>query len=77
MKHLRVIEYPSGSKSDYEAEFVPRIGERIMLTYGRGNDPVRIHYHRVKDVMYDLDNRVSHQVAILIEEEENAEHWPS
>jgi hypothetical protein len=30
MKHLRVID-ETGSKSDYEAEFVPRIGERILL----------------------------------------------
>jgi hypothetical protein len=57
------------NKTDYEAEFVPRIGERILLEYGIGSDPVRPHYFRVKDVMYmyRLDNKPENQVAILIE----------
>ena len=75
MKHLRVID-KAGNKGDYEAEFVPRIGERIRLEYAGGSDPVRTHYFRVKDVMYQLDNAVEHQVSILVEEENDTEPWP-
>jgi hypothetical protein len=77
MKYLRVITAETGGKADYEAEFVPRIGERIFLEYGTGNEPVRPHYFRVKDVEYRLDNSVDHQVGILVAEEKNAEPWPS
>jgi hypothetical protein len=76
MKHLRVID-EAGNKQDYEAEFVPRIGERIRLEYGRGSEPVRPHFFRVKDVEYRLDNPVDLQVSILVEEETAPEHWPS
>jgi hypothetical protein len=76
MKHLRVID-EIGNKHDYDAEFVPRIGERIVLEYGSGGEPVRIHYFRVKDVCYMLDNPVEHQAMILIEEEKDPRHWPS
>lgn len=68
MKHLRVIDQ-AGNRTDYETEFVPRIGERVLLRYGIGSDPVRPHYFRVKDVMYRLDEGPDVQVAILIEEE--------
>jgi hypothetical protein len=76
MKHLRVID-AIGNKRDYEAEFVPRVGERILLEYGTAHQPVTPHYFRVKDVLYRLDAPVEHQVAILIEEEPNATPWPS
>ena len=76
MKHLRVID-EIGNKQDVETEFVPRIGERILLTFGIGNEPVREHFYRVKDVEYRLDNPVEHHVAILIEEEKNPKRWPS
>ena len=76
MKTLRVIDQ-AGNKHDYDAEFVPRIGERILLTFGVGTDPVRPHYFRVKDVQYALDNPVDHQVSILIEDDRNSQHWPS
>jgi hypothetical protein len=77
MKHLRVID-ENGNKADYDAEFVPRIGERIVLNFGIGQTaPVTEHFYRVKDVMYMLENAVEHQVAILIEEEKNATRWPS
>lgn len=75
MKLLRVVDQ-AGNRTDYETEFVPRIGERILLRYGTGGDPVRLHYSRVKDVMYRLDERPDIQVAILIEEEIDAEPWP-
>lgn len=75
MKFLRMMDQ-IGNKSDYETDFVPRIGERIELDYGIGNEPVRTHYFRVKDVMYRLDNRPEHQVAILVEEETEPEMWP-
>jgi hypothetical protein len=76
MKFLRVVDQ-AGNRTDYEAEFVPRIGERIVLEYGTGGEPVRPHYFRVKDVMYRLDNPPQEQVAILTEEESAPEHWPS
>lgn len=75
MKHLRVID-ETGSKADYEAEFVPRIGERILLSFGRGGQAVQDHFYRVKDVMYMLDNDVEQQVAILIEPDTDAKSWP-
>ena len=67
----------TGSKSDYDAEFVPRIGERISLTFSRGAEPLRERFYRVQDVMYQLDNPVDAQVSILIEEEQDAEAWPA
>lgn len=76
MKYLRVID-TIGNHQDHETKFVPRIGERIMLTYGDGNGPLRDHYFRVKDVEYRFDNKPDHQVAILVEEEENPDLWPS
>jgi hypothetical protein len=75
MKHLRVVDQ-TGSHIDYETEFVPRIGERILLEYGRSGDAVRPHYFRVKDVMYRLDNSAEHQAGILIEEEIHPKPWP-
>ena len=76
MKYLRVVDQ-AGNRTDYEAEFVPRIGERVELVYGIGkNDPVRPHYFRVKDVMYRLDNKPENQVAILVEEESQPKLWP-
>jgi hypothetical protein len=76
-KYLRVID-EIGNKADYEVEFIPRIGERILLEFARGQEQkVRSHYYRVKDVQYNLGQPVTHQVAILIEEERDAEPWPS
>ncbi len=67
----------AGNKQDYETEFVPRMGERIVLSFGnyRENN-VREHFFRVKDVEYHLQNRSDIQARILIEEETNAERWP-
>jgi hypothetical protein len=76
VKYLRVIDQ-AGNGTDYETEFVPRIGERVLLEYGIGNDPVRPHYFRVKDVMYRLQERPDIQVAILVEEEDDATAWPA
>lgn len=75
-ENLRVVDQ-AGNNTDYETEFVPRIGEQIVLTYKRGNDTVREHYFRVQDVMYKLENKPEHQAAVLVTEEENAEPWPS
>lgn len=76
MKHLRVID-EAGNKQDYEAEFVPRIGERIVLEYSIGKEqPVKLHYFRVKDVEYHLQNPIDVQARILIEEEHAPELWP-
>jgi hypothetical protein len=75
MKYLRVVD-EAGNNQDYEAELVPRIGERITLEYGRGAEPVRRHYLRVKDVEYRLQNSLEHQAAILVEEETNPKYWP-
>jgi hypothetical protein len=75
MKTLRVYDQ-TGSKCDYDTEFVPRIGERIQLEYRVGAEPLRPHYFRVKDVMYRLDKPTDIQVAILIEEEPDAQEWP-
>jgi hypothetical protein len=75
MKLLRVVDQ-IGNRTDYETEFVPRIGERILLEYGSGGDPVRPHYFRVKNVIYRLDNSPENQAGILIEEESDPELWP-
>ena len=76
MQHLRVIDQ-AGNGTDYETEFVPRIGERILLEYGIGKDPVTPHFFRVKDVMYRLHEKPDIQVAILVEEEPDATAWPA
>lgn len=75
MKLLRVIDQ-DGNKQAYETEFVPRIGERIQLEYRTGPEPMRLHYFRVKDVMYRLQEKPDIQVAILIEEEHDPQIWP-
>jgi hypothetical protein len=76
MKHLRVIDQ-AGNHQDYETEFVPRIGEHILLEYGDSRETVRLHYFRVKDVMYRLQEKPDIQAAILIEEEQNPTQWPA
>jgi hypothetical protein len=68
MKFLRVVDQ-AGNKQDYEAEVVPRIGERILRVYGTGSEAVRPHYFRVTDVMYNLDNKPDAQAAVLVVEE--------
>jgi hypothetical protein len=65
----------AGNKIDYETEFVPRIGERIVLTYKLGSDPLRDYSFRVQDVMYRLDNEPDKQAAILVTEEDNPKPW--
>jgi hypothetical protein len=61
MRYLSVFDR-SGNETDYETEFVPRIGERIELQYSVGRGPMQVHYFRVKDVLYCLqapsDNKV-------------------
>lgn len=76
MKTLRVIDQ-AGNRTDYETEFVPRIGERIFLEYGINKGPVEPHYFRVKDVGYRLQEAPDIQVMILIEEEDDPMPWPS
>jgi hypothetical protein len=76
MKMLRVID-PAGNKQDYETEYVPRIGERIVLEYGESKETVRLHYFRVKDVEYHLQQPGDTQIRILTEVDSNPEHWPS
>jgi hypothetical protein len=76
MKYLHVFD-EAGNRHDYEAEFVPRIGERILTTFGIGGAPVTDHYFRVKDVEYLFDNDRQERVSILIEEERNPVRWPS
>ena len=74
MEFLRVID-PAGNEQDYETEFVPRIGERIVLEYGIGGGPVTTHFFRVKDVEYHLQNRKDIQARILLEQDSNTKHW--
>ena len=76
MKTLRVID-AVGNKQDYETEFVPRIGERIVLEYGESKDTVRPRYFRVKDVEYHLQKSGDTQIRILTEVDSNTEYWPS
>jgi hypothetical protein len=75
MKYLRVVD-EAGNQRDFETDHVPHIGERIEVRIGRGSQPVKPHWYRVKDVMYRLDNELEHQAAILIIEERNPDHWP-
>jgi hypothetical protein len=76
MKYLRIIDQV-GNKEDVEAEFVPRIGERIVRTFRVGQEPMTDHYFRVRDVEYWFDNKLEHQARILIEEEDDGIAWPS
>jgi hypothetical protein len=45
------------------------------LNYGSGNEPLRDHYYRVRDVMYRLERETEDQAAILIAEEDDAKPW--
>lgn len=72
MTTLRVID-SIGNKTDYDAPFIPRIGERIELTYKISG----VHFYRVKDVVYKLQNSIEAQVGVLVEEENNPTQWPS
>ena len=74
MKLLRVID-EVGNRTDYETDWVPRIGERIVLTQNN-TETATDYYYRVKDVVYFLDNRSEGQVAVLVTEESNPQPWP-
>jgi hypothetical protein len=74
MRYLRVIDR-AGTETDYETEFVPRIGERIQLEYAVGRGAMQVHYFRVKDVAYRLQVKPDDQAAILVEEEDAGEPW--
>jgi len=75
MKILRVID-ELGNKTDYETDWVPRIGERMVLVSGHNTELVTDHYYRVKDVVYFLNNRSEGQAAVLVTEESNPQPWP-
>jgi hypothetical protein len=75
MKLIRVID-EVGKMTDYETDWVPRIGERIVLVQGPNNETATDHYYRVKDVVYFLNNRFEGQVAVLVTEESNPRPWP-
>jgi hypothetical protein len=76
MTTLRVID-SIGNKTDYDAASIPRIGERIELTYKIGDEPMSVHFFRVKDVVYKLQSPIESQVGILVEEEKDPREWPS
>jgi hypothetical protein len=76
MRYLRVIDQ-AGNKTDYETEFVPRIGERIELEYPIGRGSKQLHHFRVKDVLYRLQAPTDDQASILVEEEDDARPWPA
>jgi hypothetical protein len=75
MRYLRVIDR-AGNKTDYETEFVPRIGERIQLEYALGRGSKQVHCFRVKDVVYNLQAKPDHQATIVVEEDDSQESWP-
>jgi hypothetical protein len=75
MYSVRVVD-EAGNGKDYEVEFIPRIGERIVLEYGTNREQVRPHYFRVKDVAFHLDLKPGDQITILIEET-NPLPWPN
>jgi hypothetical protein len=75
MYSVRVVD-EAGNGKDYEVEFIPRIGERIVLVYGTNREPIRPHYFRVKDVAFHLDHKPGDQITILIEEA-NPLPWPN
>ena len=68
MKSIRAID-TLGNPRDLELDEVPRIGELVMLEYGRGGKPVEQHYLRVKDVLHNLEGAPGRQVQILLGEE--------
>jgi len=74
MKNLRVVDQ-AGNRQDFETEFVPRIGERIVLVYKTVDEPLKEHHFRVRDVMYRLDNETENQAAILIAEDDSHQTW--
>lgn len=75
MKNLRVIDQ-NGNNTDYEAEFVPRVGERLTFAYSINKGPFERHFFRVKDVEYSQGATGALQAAILIEEESDPVMWP-
>jgi hypothetical protein len=75
MKLLRVID-EVGNKTDYETDWGPRIGERIVLVQEVNREAVADHSYRVKDVVYFLNNSSEGQAAVLVTEESNPQSWP-
>jgi hypothetical protein len=67
MKHIRIVDQV-GNHTEHQTEFVPRIGEVIVLEYGPVGRPKEAHYFRVKDVMYRLDHKPENQRLFLVEE---------
>jgi hypothetical protein len=85
MKMLRVVDQ-SGNRYDYETDFVPRIGEHLLLADRQGRDSsallvrggenAALRHFRVADVLYRLDRATEDQAAILVQEETNPQPWP-
>jgi hypothetical protein len=76
MKQIRVVDQ-AGNQQEHEADFLPRIGERIELVQNEAQSSAVTHYYRVKDVMHRLDGGTGNQPSILVEEEINPKFWPA
>jgi hypothetical protein len=63
------------NERDFEVEVVPRIGERIVLSYANNRESVKAHCFRVQDVLLNLDNAPGAQVGILVVEDDESKLW--
>jgi hypothetical protein len=72
--NLRIVD-ESGNDQDYDAEFLPRLGERIVLGTGK---PDKLRCYRVMDIEYRLDHPAGSQVRIRVKQEleGDIDHWP-
>lgn len=55
-----------GNRQEFEMEHLPKIGDRIIRSYGDGRHPKTTHYQRVKDVIFDSNHAPTDQVEILL-----------
>jgi hypothetical protein len=76
MKQIRVVDQ-AGNQQEHEADFLPRIGERIELLQSESQSSAVTHYYRVKDVMHRLNSGTGNQPSILVEEEIGPKLWPA
>lgn len=74
MPPFRTID-EAGNRQDYEADFLPRIGDRLTSIHGPSRQALSQHFYRVQDVCHTLDgSKVFTEVRIV--EEHDAKDWP-
>jgi hypothetical protein len=74
MMTLRLINQ-AGNRHDVSADVVPRIGERVTMSFAIADEAPALHHFRVKDIDHRMNHRRQFQITVLLEEELDAPEW--